>query len=238
MTAQYQLIRIWSRKIRLFHWLNVLCMFLLMVIGLMLLNGKLLGLSVEAKILLKTFHVITGYVFALNLVFRIVLGFLGKGYERWSNTLPFNQGYRQELAAFRQNQQLAYKGHNPVGKLMVAALLFFMSVQTITGLVLAGTDIYYPPFGSYVAAYIAQDSDKLDEIKPYSKVNVDEQAYQEMRALRKPVITTHIYAFYTLVVLVIFHILGVIIAERREKSALVSAMINGYKYLPADKQKK
>ncbi|WDE00006.1 cytochrome b/b6 domain-containing protein [Thalassomonas actiniarum] len=238
MTEQYQPIRVWSRKIRFFHWLNLLCILLLTVIGLMLLNGKLLGLSVDGKILLKTFHVITGYVFALNLVLRIVLGFLGKGYERWGQTLPFNQGYRQELSAFRKKQHLAYKGHNPLGKLMVAALLFFMSVQMITGLVLAGTDIYYPPFGSYVAAYIAEDSNKLDEIKPYSKVNINELAYQEMRSLRKPVITVHIYSFYTLMVLIIFHILGVVIAERREKTALVSAMINGYKYLPGDKQDK
>ncbi|WDE12775.1 cytochrome b/b6 domain-containing protein [Thalassomonas haliotis] len=238
MTAQYQPIRVWSRKIRLFHWLNLLCVLLLMVIGLMLLNGKLLGLSADGKILLKTFHVITGYVFALNLVFRLVLGFLGKGYERWGKTLPFNPGYRRELLAFRQNKHLVYKGHNPAGKLMVAALLFFMSVQMLTGLVLAGTDIYYPPFGTYVAAYIAEDSDKLDEIKPYSKVNVNAQAYREMRALRKPVVTVHVYSFYTLVVLIVFHILGVIIAERREKTALVSAMINGYKYLPPDKQKK
>jgi len=28
------------------------------------------------------------------------------------------------------------------------------------------------------------------------------------------------------------HIIGVIVSERREKTALVSSMINGYKYLP------
>ena len=34
----------------------------------------------------------------------------------------------------------AYKGHNPVGRLMLALLFFLLGVQMITGLVLAGTD--------------------------------------------------------------------------------------------------
>jgi cytochrome b len=53
-----------------------------------------------------------------------------------------------------------------------------------------------------------------------------------MREIREPFITAHVYAFYTLLFLIPLHIIGVIISERREKTALVSAMINGYKYLP------
>ncbi len=53
-----------------------------------------------------------------------------------------------------------------------------------------------------------------------------------MREFRAPFITAHVYAFYGLIFLIPLHILGVIVAERREKSALVSAMVTGYKYLP------
>jgi len=35
-------------------------------------------------------------------------------------------------------------------------------------------------------------------------------------------------------ILIPLHIIGVIVAERRERSAIVSAMFNGYKYLPND----
>jgi len=109
-----------------------------------------------------------------------------------------------------------------------------MFVQLVSGLVIAGTDIYYPPFGKYFMQSIAIDKQSTELIKPYSKVNVDEAAYKEMRALRKPFITAHVYAFYGLIFLIPIHILAVIIAERREKSALVSAMITGYKYLPKE----
>lgn len=55
-----------------------------------------------------------------------------------------------------------------------------------------------------------------------------------MRDIRKPFITAHVYAFCCLIFLIPLHIIGVIIAERREITALVSAMITGYKDLPND----
>ena len=147
--------------------------------------------------------------------------------------LPFHKGFVKELKTFKQ-QKAVYKGHNPAGKLMVFALLSLMCTQMVTGLVIAGTDIYYPPLGRYFAESIAVDKQNIEAIKPYSKENVDESAYKEMRAIRKPFITAHVYAFYGLLFLIPLHILGVIVAERRERSALVSAMITGYKYLPVN----
>lgn len=227
---------VWSRKIRLFHWINVGAILLLVAIGTIILNGKILGVSSDGKILLKTIHVLVGYVFAINLIFRLLLGFVGRNYERWHKTLPFNKGFKAELLAFKQGRKTSYKGHNPAGKLMALALYLLMTIQMISGLVIAGTDIYYPPFGHYFAKSIALDKGNINAIKPYSTENIDKTSYQAMRALRKPFINAHVYAFYCLLFLVPLHIIGVIIAERREKSALVSAMINGYKYLPEDKK--
>ncbi|WP_159822101.1 cytochrome b/b6 domain-containing protein [Colwellia sp. 20A7] len=229
---------VWSRNVRFFHWINVLAITLLVVIGLIIFNSKSLGVSTDGKILLKTIHVYIGYVFAINLIFRLIIGFVGKAHERWGKVLPFNKGFSQELTDFKQHKKSAYKGHNPAGKLMVLALLSLMCIQMVSGLVIAGTDIYYPPFGKYFAQSIAIDKQNIEVIQPYSKVNIDEKAYTEMRAIRSPFITAHVYAFYGLLFLIPLHILGVIIAERREKSALVSAMITGYKYLPKEHSEK
>lgn len=235
MNINRQQVLVWSRKIRLFHWINVIAILLLIAIGTVILNGKTLGLSPEGKVLLKTIHVLVGYVFASNLIFRLIIAFVGKGYERWHKILPFKKGFKAELVAFTQGKKLAYKGHSPAGKLMILALLSTMTVQMISGLVIAGTDIYYPPFGQYFAESIAINKDNIAAITPYSKENIDAAAYQVMRDFRKPFITAHVYAFYCLLFFIPLHIIGVIIAERREKSALVSAMINGYKYLPNNK---
>jgi len=236
MTQQFNAVFVWSRNIRLFHWINVATVFLLIIIGVIILNSKTLGVSVDGKILLKTIHVYVGYIFAVNLLIRITLGFIGKNYERWNKTLPFQKGFTQELKSFSQGKKSFYKGHNPAGKLMVAALLFLLSIQMVTGLVIAGTDIYYPPFGQYFAESIAMDKTDLNAIKPYSKVNVDNEAYKAMRAFRKPFSTAHVYSFYTLLFLIPLHIFGVIFTERKERTSVVSAMINGYKHLPEDKK--
>lgn len=235
MNIEREQVFVWSKKIRLFHWINVVTISLLIVIGVIILNSKMIGVGTEGKILLKTIHVIIGYVFAINLVLRIIIGFIGTTYERWDKMLPFNKGFKEELKEFSQHKKVAYKGHNPAGKLMVLALLTLMSIQMVSGLVIAGTDIYYPPFGQHFAKSIAIDKENIQDIKPYSKVNVDEKAFKVMRDIRKPFITAHVYAFYGLIFLIPLHIIGVIIAERSERSALVSAMFNGYKYLPKDK---
>lgn len=51
---------VWSKKIRVFHWLNVVTITLLIMIGLVILNAKLLGVSSDGKVLLKTLHVLVG----------------------------------------------------------------------------------------------------------------------------------------------------------------------------------
>lgn len=232
MSIEREQVLVWSRKIRLFHWVNVIAILLLIIIGVIILNSKLFGVTTDGKVLLKTMHVIVGYIFAINLLFRLIIGFIGKSYEKWNKTLPFNKGFKKDLIEFKQRKQLTYKGHNPAGKLMVFALLTLMSIQMVSGLVIAGTDIYYPPFGHYFAKSIAVDKDNITSIKPYSKINVDEEAYKIMREIRKPFTTAHVYTFYGLIFLIPLHIIGVVVAERRERSALVSAMFNGYKYLP------
>ncbi|PCK33170.1 cytochrome b/b6 domain-containing protein [Pseudoalteromonas piscicida] len=225
-------IKVWSAPIRVFHWVNVIAILLLIVIGLIILNGKTLGITSDGKVLLKTLHVTVGYVFALNLFVRLIFGLIGSGYERFGKMLPFYQGFSRELMHFFRNKDTVHKGHNPAGKLMIAAMLLLMSVQAASGLILAGTDIYYPPFGNYFAKSIAVDQAQVQQIRPYSKENVNVQKYKAMRAFRKPFITAHVYAFYGLLILIPLHVAGVIVAERREKSALVSGMISGIKYLP------
>lgn len=232
MTSHYQRVFVWSKFQRLFHWINAIAILLLLAIGLIIYNAGTFDISSNGKVLLKTMHVIVGYVFAINLLFRIFLGFFGKGYEKWGKTLPFMKGFSAEVQQLKQDPHHQFHGHNPLGKLMVGALMLAMSIQMVTGLVIAGTDIYYPPFGQHFAESIAVDKTQLDAIKPYSKENIDPVAYQQMRDFRKPFITLHVYAFYSLLVLIPLHLIGVFVGERREKSGLVSAMLTGFKFFP------
>jgi len=226
---------IWDAGVRWFHWINVLCVIGLIAIGVVILNAKLLGVTNEGKILLKTVHVWIGYVFMLNLLWRIIWAFIGGRYSRWSAFLPFRQGYVKEtcdyITDFTSGQPKQYLGHNPLGRLAVTLLIFLLLVQAVTGLVLAGTDIYYPPIGSWIANWIAAPGIDPATLIPYSKELYDEESYKAMRAFRKPFITLHYYGFYTLLIFIVIHIFAVVITELKEGGNLVSAMFSGKKIL-------
>lgn len=230
MQSKTEAVYVYSLSQRLFHWINVISIIGLLAIGLIIFNAKTLGVSTDGKILLKTIHVIIGYVFSINLIWRILQGFFSTGFARWSKTLPFMKGYSNELNQLKAKKPFA--GLNPLGKVMVALLIIASSTQMVSGLVLAGTDIYYPPFGSSFAEQISVD--KNQPVKPYSKENVNSAAYKEMRAFRKPFIIAHVYTFYALLLLIPLHIFGVVRSEVTEKTSIVSSMFHGYKHLPKD----
>lgn len=232
---------VWDRNVRWFHWVNVFCITVLIGIGTVILNAKALGVSDDGKILLKTLHVWVGYVFAINLLWRLVWAFVGGPHARWRAILPGGRGWfdevRKYLGGLRSGTTPEYLGHNPLGRIAVTLLLVLLIVQAVTGLVLAGTDLFYPPIGSSIAGWVAAPGVEPATLVPYAPAMYDESAYQAMRDFRKPFITVHYYGFYTLLVVVFFHILAVVVTEIREGNGLVSAMISGNKVLrgpPAD----
>lgn len=227
---------VWDKTTRWFHWINFACVVGLIGFGLCILNSKALGVSPDGKILLKTLHAYIGYVFVLNLAWRLIWGFIGNKYARWNSILPIQKTYWRSLkhyvASLRQARRVHYMGHNPLGRLMVMLLFVLLSLQAVTGLVLAGTDLYLPPFGHEIAEWVTgsgEDHRKLANLKPGSKESVDPVAYAEMRRFRESFITIHLYSFYVILGAVFLHILAVIITEVVENNALISAMFAGKK---------
>ena len=231
----------WDRSVRAFHWINLLCMIGLIAVGVAILNDKALGVTNEGKILLKSVHACIGYVFALNLLWRLVWAFIGGPRARWRAILPGGRGYlgevRSYVSGFGAGRPRQYLGHNPLGRLAVAILLLLLLNQAVSGLVLAGTDLFWPPLGGWIAAWVAAAGVDSATLVPYAPEMYDAAAYEAMRAFRKPFITAHEYGFYTLLVFAALHILAVVVTEVREGGGLVSAMFTGKKVLsgpPAD----
>ncbi|MCC6502538.1 MAG: cytochrome b/b6 domain-containing protein [Deltaproteobacteria bacterium] len=224
---------VWDRVTRWFHWINFCAVLSLAAIGTVILFAGSLGVTDSGKVALKTVHVLVGYVFGLNLLWRVIWGFTGNRYARWKAILPFGKGYvreaREYTAGFMAGSAPGWLGHNPLGKLMVGALIIVMLAMGGTGLILAGTDIYYPPLGSTMKTWVAEDITRLDEVKPYSKTNINDARFKEMRSFRKPFIQAHGTLFYALVLLVLVHIAAAIITEIRERNGIISAMFTGWK---------
>lgn len=228
---------IWDINVRVFHWVNALMVIVLMGLGLAIMNTKNLGITGDGKVLLKTIHVYVGYIFVVNLIWRILWGFIGNYSASWKTIFNFGKDYVHELVSYVKSlftsNPVQYLGHNPASRLMIAILYIMLVTQGITGLVLAGTDLYLPPFGHEIREYIAnadEDHNRIVNIKPGSNEGVDPIAYKKMRSARGPVAETHETLFFLLLAAVLFHLVGVIFTEIREKNAIVSAMITGNKY--------
>lgn len=226
---------VWDASTRWFHWINALCVIALAVVGLVILNAGDIGVSNSGKVALKTIHTWIGYVFALNLLWRIAWAFLGNRYAKWRSVLPGGKGYfhavRSYVAAFIAGPPEQYLGHNPVGRLGIAVLFLLIAIQVITGLVLAGTDLFYPPIGHWIAQWVAAPDVAPDSLVPYAPKMYDAAAYESMRAFRKPFALVHLYSFYLLVVVAVMHVAAVIITELREGGSIISAMFTGRKII-------
>lgn len=225
---------VWDRPQRIFHWINVLAVAALAGIGLVILNADALGIPDDpGMIVLKTTHVYAGYVFAANLAVRIVWGFVGGPNARWTALVPGGAGFgrrlRELIRGLAAGRAPAYLGHNPLARIVLTLLVLSMAVQAVTGLVIAGTDVYMPPFGGQFREWAAGETHDPALVVPYSPETVDPDGYRAMRAFRSPWVETHEYNFFVLVALAVVHIAAAVFGEIREGGALISAMFTGRK---------
>ncbi len=238
MTTSITRYKVWDRTTRIFHWVNATAVILLMLLGTLILNAD--QFDIANMVLLKQVHSIVGYVFVVNLLWRLIWAFIGGHYARWRQVLPVRLSeIKAFLASLSAGKPKQYLGHNPLARLIITAFFLVLTVQGATGLVIAGTDLYSGPFGSYFANWVTEgDPARLAALQPGDRSQTVESAYTEMRAFRRPIISTHVYGFYTILTLFLVHLIGVIVSENREKNGLVSAMITGEKVLdepPADR---
>ena len=223
--------RVWDAPTRIFHWVNFTTVLLLIFMGLMMLFKKDMGItSMDAKIAMKTIHVLIGYVFVINLVVRMGWAFIGNRYARWFAMLP-NRRFFADVKVYLAGEPKQYLGHNPLGRIAVTVMMISLLVMAVTGLVRAGTDIYYPPFGSIAAEYVAAEGVDPATLQPYDKTFVDAAKMKELSAFKGPFGEVHIYTSYFLMLMILLHIFAVAHVEITEGGGLVSAMISGRKTL-------
>ncbi len=227
--------KVWDLPTRIFHWVNFISVISLIFIALIMMYKNELGIAgMDAKIALKEIHVTVGYIFVLNLFWRLVWGFAGNKYARWRNILPGRgfvktvQGY---LNSVNDGSPQQYVGHNPLGRLAVSAIILLLIVISLTGLTRAGTDIYYPPFGSFVKGYIAEQGVAPEAIAPYDPKGTEESKMKFLKTFKSPIGKLHKYSAYTLMFLIVIHIFFVVRTETREGGSLITAMFTGTKLL-------
>ena len=233
--TNFQQYKVWDLPTRVFHWINFTTVIGLIIMGLIMLFKKELGITgIDAKVSLKEVHVFIGYIFALNLFWRILWGFIGNKYARWSNILPhkgFIRVVQDYVHSVKSGDAQQYIGHNPLGRLAISFILLLLIIMMVSGLVRAGTDIYYPPFGSLVTGYIAEPGVDTDNILPYVAAGTDPDKVSSLKTFKRPFGKIHLYSSYLLMFMIVLHIFFVVRAEVKEGGSLISAMFTGKKIL-------
>jgi cytochrome b len=121
-----QRIKVWSRAIRLFHW-GLVASFA---------TAWLTGDEV------MSIHEWAGYAAAALIAFRVALGLFGSGYARFGQFLHGPAVTMDYAADVAFNREARHLGHNPLGGLMVVALMAAMAGLAFTGW-LQTTDAYW-----------------------------------------------------------------------------------------------
>jgi cytochrome b len=192
MQAGEASVKVWDAPVRLFHWALVL-LFVFMIV-----SGNIKGDWLQ-------WHARAGYAILALLLFRILWGFAGSTYARFSSFLA---GPSAALAFTRKLLARApahSAGHNPLGGWMVLALLLSLLAQVGTGM-FANDDVL---FEGPLAGLVSKDlSDRLTG--------------------------WHHWNLKLLFVLAAVHVLAVLYHAVFMQENLIGAMFTGVKRLPAN----
>jgi len=112
-------ITVWDLPVRIFHALLIFCV-----------AGAYLSADSERWRLL---HVTLGYTMAGLVLFRLLWGFIGSPYARFSSFVRGPKAVMQYLRSLRTRQPEHHTGHNPAGALAILGLLSLAGITAATG---------------------------------------------------------------------------------------------------------
>ncbi len=185
---------IWDIPVRLFHWTQ-LALFVSLFVTAEVLDDKI---ELHAKL---------GLVLLALVLFRLLWGFAGSSYARFTQFLKGPRSVFAYIPSLFSRQNHFEAGHNPLGGWMVITLLLLVLAQAVLGL-FANDDIM---FDGPLAYLISKDTSDL-------------------------LTSLHEDLFHALLILVGLHVAAVIWHKLAKRDNLLATMITGYKPLPPNTQ--
>lgn len=167
------MIPVWDLFVRVFHWSLVVC----------------IGVAWFTSDDVQTLHTVVGYIAGGLVAGRVIWGFVGSKYARFSQFVRSPEIVIQYLKSIASHREQRYLGHNPAGGAMIIALILAVSVTCITGWMMT-TDAFWGV--SWVQ--------KL-----------------------------HDFAAKGILLMVLIHVIGVVVASVRHRENLPLAMLSGRK---------
>lgn len=180
-------VKVWDIFVRFFHWAV----------------AALLAVAYLTEEDFLTAHAAAGYVILFLIAGRVLWGFIGPQHARFADfvhPLRRTMDYLKDALRFRHARTL---GHNPVAGMMILAIIFFVAMAAVTGVMVYGAGEHAGPLAALLAPYGWRYADALKEL--------------------------HEFFAGGILVLAGLHVAAAIIESLHFKENLVLAMFTGYK---------
>ena len=213
-----QWVYVWEFPVRLFHWVNVLCLATLAATGLLI--GAPLALMSGAEAWagywfgwVRFLHFSAAYILLFNLAFRLYWAWAGNSYARWRAYLPVTgQDWRDLVKNVRVYLWLdrwpegARAGHNRLQGLAYVGILLVMLFQVFTG------------FGMYTAMSGAWIPKAFAWVVPLLGGDMVVRQW-------------HHLALWAFMVFLVIHLYLVFLNDRQDRQGLFSSIMTGWKVI-------
>ncbi len=186
MEATENSIKVWDPAVRVGHWILVLTFFV--------------AYFTEGRFLLP--HVWAGYILGTVVCFRLIWGFIGPRYARFTDFVCSPAAVLGYLADLARGRSQRYLGHNPAVGAMILVLLILLAGTAFSGMVLLGIEESAGPLATWVV-----------------ESGANERLWEEIH---------EVLANMSLLI-VGLHIAGVLLSSRAHQENLVNAMVTGRK---------
>ena len=221
-TNDFKRVLVWELPVRLFHWLNALCITVLAITGFIIANPPAIMSSAEAIDsywfgTVRVIHFIAAYVFLANAIVRIYWAFKGNYYSNWRAFIPYSKSARKNILhvmkvdILLQNEEKEVLknisvGHNYVASFSYLILFLLALVQIFTGF-----GLYAPTSGWWLPKLFAWVPDLFG-------------GDAQTRFVHH--ISTWLFIIFTLI-----HVYLVFYHDWLEGRGESSSMISGYKFV-------
>ena len=174
-TKSYKRVYVWELPVRVFHWINALCIVVLGVTGFIIADPPALLSQHEAwetftfaKV--KVVHFITAYIFVGTILMRVYWSFVGNQYAHWSAFIPLTKKARKNIVHVLKHDIFLMKdprhrlsdisiGHNFLASTTYFIMFFVALVLIFTGFGLySGLSAWwFPNLFAWVPSFLGGD---------------------------------------------------------------------------------
>ncbi len=219
---EFYRVYVWELPTRFFHWVNVGTILILIATGLLIGNPPAIMSGTEATDqywfgINRFIHFAAAYIFAFNMISRIIWGFFGNKYIKWKSFFPFSKVKFQNLKhvlkmdIFLKNPEKFEYSHFSVGHNSFASLAYLsffvvtiFQVMTGFGLYADNSTWWFPQLFGWVVDVMGGDAQTR---------------------------LWHHMSMWVTIIFTVAHVYFVIYHDWLEGRGEISSMFGGYKFI-------